>query len=61
MSSLWDAVFTQVPKSTGPLMLNMSVTPYTYKNVACRMVAPRFTNATEDEIIIVFPMSVLPN
>jgi hypothetical protein len=30
MSSLWDAVFIQVIDRIGPLMLNLSGTPYNY-------------------------------
>jgi hypothetical protein len=29
MSSLWDAMFIQVLDHTGPLILNLSGTPYT--------------------------------
>jgi hypothetical protein len=35
MYSLWGAVFIQVLDRTGPLMLNLSGTPYMYVEALC--------------------------
>jgi hypothetical protein len=34
MSSLWDAVFVQVLDRTGPLMRNLSGTPYIQRHIS---------------------------